>query len=289
MNVFDGIENLQKVKQQLFEVQKVQLHPNIEGLESPLSYGVYKKSGGKPLGVVGKDYMPVNLLNLFNDFENSLLETDVNLNEVEFREFKDGAKVRFKAPLKTIGFTNLRGIQDESVIYLNLQTGFDGLTKTSIYLSMFRMVCTNGMKALKTEFTLSVKNTIGNTGKINFMVNDVRRAVNSANDIQPLLEQLNRRTVTQTEIDQYLLKVTGMDRKTIKDESTRKQNIFDSINKSVGLELSRTGNSLFGLLNGITHYTNHGTNKIDVEQHIFIESGLQMNDKAQAVALEMLN
>ena len=53
-----GIATANQIESKLFDVVKLQLHPNIEGFISPNNYGLYKGTGGNALGVVGGAYEP---------------------------------------------------------------------------------------------------------------------------------------------------------------------------------------------------------------------------------------
>jgi hypothetical protein len=53
----------------LFDVVKSSIYPNLPDFESPLSYGMYRESGGKPLGTVGKDFTPQSPKLIFNLLE----------------------------------------------------------------------------------------------------------------------------------------------------------------------------------------------------------------------------
>ena len=68
---------------------------------------------------------------------------------------------------------------------------------------------------------------------------------------------------------------------------TRKQNILSAVQESIALEFGRTGSTLWGLVNGITHYTNHVASTTDRNDYLLTGAGLKLNDLAQKVAYEM--
>ncbi len=201
---------------------------------------------------------------------------------------KDGAKVRFQIPLKSIEFKNARQVGDVTDVSLCIQTGYDGLTKTSLYLYTHRLICTNGMKASTTEFQASFKNTKGNAGKIVGMCNDVQKAVMQLDGLKDLYLALDKVQINQQIVDEYLKKVADLDVNLSEEWSTRKQNIYDRINESIALEFGRTGATAFGLLNGVTHYTNHVVSGSDNPDFIFVDNGAKMNDKALAFVSTLL-
>lgn len=282
--------HIQTLRDQLFEVKKIQLHPNIDGFNSPDSYGVYRTTGGDPLGVVGSSYEPTQPTFLFDQFVDALQDFDnADISKLKVTELKGGSKLLLSAPIGEVGFKNLRGLEDTMELYVNLQTGFDGLTKSSMFLSSYRLVCSNGMKAYATEFRSSFKNTKGNVGKVNLLVADVRRAVSSGSSFKEMINTLNSRKVTAQEVDEYILKVTGINAKEYHDMTTRKRNILDAINRSIATEFRDTGATAWGLVNAMTRYTNHEASTSNRMDYLFADSGAKINDLAQSVALDYLN
>lgn len=291
MNILSDLQsgnaNIEAIKGNLFDVVKVPLLTNLEGFDNPDSFATYRSTGGAPLGTVGKDFTPTQPKLLFDEFENCLYDTDARMQDVKYLELKGGKKIVFEAPIKTIGFKNLKGEQDEMIVKINLATGFDGLTKTSLFISCFRMVCTNGMKAWRTEFAVSFKNTKGNVGKASSLCYDIAKATDQINDFEAYIKKLDRAQVDQAKVDEFLFKTIGYNEAIRSELGTAKKNILDAVQESIALEFSRTGSTLWGLVNGITHYTNHVARTDDRNDYLLVGGGLKLNDLAQKVALEM--
>jgi hypothetical protein len=72
-----------KIEDSLFDVVKVQLHPNLPDFESPLSTAC-TESGGKPLGTVGKDFTPQSPKLIFE----SLLECIRTNEQIDLSKLK---------------------------------------------------------------------------------------------------------------------------------------------------------------------------------------------------------
>ena len=273
------MNNILKIAESLFDVQKVQLTTGIDGYNLPESFGMYRTTGGQCLGTVGNTYNPTQPAALFDNLIDCLDSQDVDLEKLTYTEMKGGSKIKFTTPFKSVSFKNIRGQEDESIISINLQTGYDGLTKTSLYLSMFRLICTNGMKANKTEFTTSFKNTTGNAGKIGNLCSDVAKSMSMYNDLESILKTLNGQPVNQKQVTEFLNTLTGIDI-TAPDTSTRSKNIYDQMLNSIEIEIQRTGASKWGLLNGITYYTNHVATAENREEYILLEKGMTLNNAA---------
>lgn len=286
----NALANIEKIEAQLFNVVKVPLITNVSGFDAPTAFGMYKTQGGKPLGVVGNDFTPQQPKELFPLFTDGLLNCanqDFDTDKLTYTELKDGKKIIFSVPIGKMGFKNLRGEFDETIITLNLQTGFDGLTKTSLFLSSYRMVCANGMKASVTEFQASFKNTKGNQGKAVSLVGDIVKQVNNVETLNEMYLALNKVQINQTIVDAYVKKVMGLDVNEFSNYGAVKQRNYSAVMESINLELSRTGNTPFGLFNGITHYTNHVSSSQDLD-YLFSGAGTKINDNALKFALELI-
>lgn len=271
--------NLIKITENLFDVEKVQLLTGKEIQEIPAAYGMYRSTGGQCLGVVGNTYNPTQPAQLFDNLIECLDQNNIDISKMEYKEMKGGSKIKFVTPFKTVSFKNIRGVLDESEISITLQTGYDGNTKTSLFLSIFRLICTNGMKANATEFTTAFKNTAGNSHKINNLCSDVARSLNMYNDLESIILSLNGQEVKKKEVNTFLTQLTDIN-PTAPDTSTRSKNIYNDLLSSIDIEFNRTGASKWGLLNGVTYYTNHVATTEAREDYVFLEKGATLNNKA---------
>lgn len=271
----------------MFEVKKIQLHSGIEGFESPNAYGIYKSTGGNALGVVGKDYTPTQPQFLFDNFQACLVSKEIDDSKMQFREIKGGRSIMISCPVKEFSFKNGAKKDDVLSIRVVLTTGYDGRTKTSMFIEVERLICTNGMKAYQSEFAVSFKNVKGNIGKANMLCEDVTKSIAGIDSLTKLYRQLANRKITKEEQRQYILDVTGLDM--LETYSNRKQSVLDAINQSVAIEMKDAGATAWALLNGITRYTNHGAEYVSKDDYLFADSGMFMNNRAQHFAFEMLN
>ena len=287
--------NVELVQSKLFQVQKVQLHPNISGFESPLSYGVYKTTGGRPLGVMGQQFEPMQP----QDFLDSIIHTvhecgaNLDLNTLEFKEFNGGESIEFSVKLPSLEFTNKAGFFDETQNRLTFSTSYNGTKSSSISLYTYRMICSNGMMGWAMQSALKGKNTIGGKAKVLTYCNEVVKIATESLVYSERLKALDSININSSQIEAFKLKLLGYNKASLlagEKPETKKFNILDKINESIELEFSRTGATAFGLLQGITHYTNHvanGSKTISDEEYIRFFQGAKMNDKAQELVFQM--
>lgn len=280
--------NVARIESQLFNVVAKPLVVLEDHFFNPNSFGIYKENGGLPLGVVGKDFMASQPKDLFKALVPCLVDANLSLDKLTYQTFKDDAKISFRTPIKMIGFKNLRGEMDESMLYLNLQTGFDGYTKSSMYLTMMRMVCTNGMKAINTEFSVSFKNTKGNAHNISMLCNDVAKSVNQVETIEAMILRLNSVKFDKKSKALFLTKVLGYDVNEPKEKMHAiRLASLEQIESAIAIEVARTGDTLWGLVNGISYFTNHLNTAKNQADYLYQGGGNLLNMKAQKVALEM--
>lgn len=250
--------------------------------EPPKTKALYKSTGGAPIGEIGKQFsftQPKVLFDAFIDCFGDYKALDVN--KLDYQETKGGSKVRFQVEVADFGFKNGVGKTDDLKTYATLTTGFDGLTKTSLSLECFRLICTNGMKVRGTTSLLSIKNVKGNAGKIESICNDFGKIITASDNIQDWFKHLNTVEVSEVIVQKVIKDSFGYNRAT-EDIGKGRLVTLDDIEARIALEIGRSGGNLWGLLNGITNYTNHGGRaKTDMIAHVYQDGGNAINDRAQ--------
>jgi len=170
-NILNQIErefdNIEAVREKLFEPKLIQLHTGNEMFDSPDAFGVYKNSGGAALGVVGSRYSPMNLEIMLESIVQSVMSCDVNidLSTLDFKEYHGGKKVAFTLALPTTEIKGSPMVGDVIKRRLEFRTGFDGLTKTSITEYMYRLWCSNGASSPHSQVDSFIKKVTGLSAK----------------------------------------------------------------------------------------------------------------------------
>ena len=291
-NILNSIENggahIESLKSQVIKAKKVQLHTGLEGFESPEAFGVYRNTGGQPLGVVGKQFEPCDLELFLEAIQHSVLSSGIecDLTKLQYTEYYEGAKVGFKLPYKTFEIASPM-VGDILQTSLDFRTGFDGKTKMSIGFQSLRLWCTNGAKNWKKDIELSLKNTTNNQAKMLTFTNEVIKAVAETESYVQFMNEACLKSIKQSQIDAFLTSLTGYSVKEYADLTTRKRNILDSINKAIAIEVQNTGASYFSLLQGITRYTTHEVAKGDLDSVMYGHAS-QMNEKAHQLVFAEL-
>ena len=277
-----NINNFETLLNSCFDVQKIQLTTDFSDFDNPSFFGVYKISGGSCLGVVGKNYIPVQP----KIMANSLLDLDIDYSKVKFKTMKNDSKFRFDIPLtEKISFINKFGKEDTTELKICLQSGFDGKTKTSIFIYSNRLICENGAKANFTEFDLSFKNTKGNQGKLISLAHGFFKVKNGIKNLENFYLAMNKVTFDKSILDDYLFQVLSLDKNNL---TTRSRKIYSDVMESFDLEIERTGDTLFGLYNGLTHFINHKAIGNKNEDFTFTENGATIIKKAENFLFSLL-
>ena len=295
--------HLMDVQSQLFEVMKIKLQtPPMSVLKSALgnedleplgdahTYGIYKTTGGPALGTSGERFKPVQPVELLAAFTSCLDESahGVNLAKLQYKERLGGSRIEFSVPLPGISFKNKAGINDRLDMFLTVSTGFDG-TSTKFRLDVERPICTNGWTMINTEFSASIRSTLNAKERIAFSCEEIAKTIATTSDSEELIRALNNADLSGRQTTEFVERVFNLDT-SADDISTRTQNRIDKILEAMEIEMSRTGATLWGALNGVTYYTNHvASTKWDRGDYIMLGTGAAVNKRAQQIALEYLS
>ena len=288
-NIANANQNVANIENQLFDVVLEEFITNNPKRKVKEKFGIYKVTDNDEyqLGDVGNRFQPTQPKAVFQSFCDAILKYGLDTEKMRYTEVKGGEIVRFAIDLEPISYINLRKQEDVTIPTLNLQVGLNGKVTTSMFLSTLRLICTNGAKKSFTEFATSFKNVKGNQGKIVGMFDDVVRCMEEVTDVKELYARMNKVTINQDVVNTYLKRVADIDMKMYNEYAKVTQNSIDAMNKSIELEIGRTGATLFGLYNGLTHYANHEINTKDKDS-VFSGVGSKLIAKAEKVMLELV-
>lgn len=297
-NITGDANNLADVESKLFGIKKLPLYTNVADFKPPKeTFGIYKDTGGNALSVMGKQFEPMQPREFLDSIVNTVHECGANLdlNTLEFKEFNGGRQIEFSIKLEPLAFTNKAGKYDETQNRLTFSTSYDGSKSNTISLYTFRQICTNGMMGWGMDSALKGKNTIGGKSKILLYCSEVVKIITETQDFNARMLGLNEIKIDAKKIEQFKKDLLGYNKETLSQKDgniTKASNILDRINESIELEFSRTGETAYGLLQGITHYTNHVANTsttISDEEFIRYHNGAKLNALAQKLVFAELN
>lgn len=289
-------EAIETIKNQLFTMKssKMTYYHNEQTLLMPNTFAVYRNDKPEnPFGIVTDRYEPIQPIDLLTAFEKAIILNNLDATKLQYIESYGGAKIRFRLPIKTISFTNLRGLQDETKLFLNVETGYDGKTAQKIFIDCYRLVCSNGMRMTTTEATAKYRNTKSNIGSMQLMINQSIPMILKTNEIEELYRTLDKKQITE-KMRQEFIKDTLIENGTKYDKeigfSTKTKHIIEQINKDIEKEIQDAGGTLFALVNGITRYNQHTAVLLRNNRDEFLNygTGAKLNDSALTIAKKML-
>lgn len=311
-------KHVANVEKRFYDVVKVPLVPADPRFKASDSvFGIYKGTGEllsrKPLGV---DFLPMQQ----SEFLNSILYTfsqfgaNLDLNTLSFNEYCGGSKIEFRIKTNPFEFVNPKKLKDITELEIVFSTSYDGSKSNKIGLFTRRLVCLNGMTVANLEGELKGRNTLGGKTKILSYCEELANILNATENWKQKMLQLSKRKLSVKEIEAFKLQLFGFNKETLKAKETEameqgksdaqieqkvgKQNeMLKNIEESIALEFQRTGVTAFGLLQGITHYTNHKGNdvkhiasktEISNDEYIRYYRGAEINNDAQRLVLELI-
>lgn len=283
-------EKISKIENKLFEVEKILLPSPIdkEGriYENAGAFGIYRQDTRKVLGVTKGVFTPTQPKNIFKTFLESILELNIDSNNLNYYELKGGSKILFNLEIAKTTNKNEAGKIDDIVYNLGFITGFDGSTKSQVFLESSRLICSNGMRIKNKEFTLSKKNTINNNISIRDFINNISKVLKEVKDYVRFIEKLNKINIGKTDVENFI--ISCLDIKDTKNVSSQMQRKARKLNEAISIEIDRTGYNAFALLNGATYYTNHMCKTKSLNDFLYLGTGKTINDKAQTFVEELV-
>lgn len=280
-------ERISELKKTLIRPIKLQLHSGLAGYESPNSFGIYRGEGGSCLGVVGKNFHPMNLEMFLDSFIHSIYESNLGLdvNKITYDEYKEGKKIAFTIPLRDYELKESPMRGDILSSKIKVTTGFDGKTIAKVTHYTLRLWCTNGAAGWTDGHEIKFKNTEKNHKRMLVFTDNL---LNVNQDVENYMKQLGSIAnlgINDTQINAYIRNVFGINNDDQKLH-TRTKRILDKINESVAIEMNNTGKTAYSLLQGITRYLTHEVSDGSEEDLIFGGAAV-INKKAHQLIFSM--
>ena len=290
MDILEQIEvessKIEELRSKLPIIEKIPLNVGLEGYNTPNVFGIYKQGGGNCLGISKDSYKPANLSLFLDTIVNSCLEADLNLDldAIDYKEYKGGKKVTFRIPLKEFEIESpmVGDIMKTSLLFT---TGFDTQTKSSLTYSTYRIWCSNGAKSWRNEYAISFKNTKNNADKYLLFSEQIIKTNQDVEEYVKSLGQLAKKPITQEQLDDFYLRVTGVNKKNYEESHGKSQNIFNALQNAFMIESANTGMNAFSLLQASTRYATHEL--AEVEEDLYFGNAATFNQTAHELVYSM--
>lgn len=243
-----------------------------------------RSDSGFNLSVVGKGYhvvQPYQIMQFFTD----LIEKGVQIDVAGALD--GGRKIWCLATNEQAAFS----LTKEDVVkpYIQLVTACDGSMATRCYLTSIRVVCANTLRMSERD----MKNGISISHRSNFDASDVKEKMGlyDASSFAEQADRLASTPMTQKTFDdvmEELFAVRNDEGKLTNASTNAISGVEKSVKTSPGAEFSTAKGTLWGLLNGITHYIDYeGSARNDNNR--FKSSQFGNGAKTKTRALDLLN
>jgi phage/plasmid-like protein (TIGR03299 family) len=235
-------------------------------------YAVRRQDTRDIFTTVKERYVPFQNHELFELADAVANEANLPVHKAGF--FGTGGKVFVQLKgntLKGIGKNN-----DTIENYVTCINSHDGTSSIRWGHSNLTISCQNTFHAVKSKLKSSARHTTKMHDKIKDSVRQIQLVREAQSLLDDKLYQMAEFEVDQNIIDNFLSQITGVDIRLPEDE-LRSKNHGRLINKAMDIknsvykEISYKGANLWGLFNGVTHYTTHvyGRDKTRDEAKMF--------------------
>jgi hypothetical protein len=166
-----------------------------------------------------------------------------------FASFKGGKRV-----MAYLTAPKLNGMLGLNVAdYMILGNGNDGGSSFFTGLTNHVYRCSNMFSS--TNKQIRITHTSGHENRINEAMNTVDLFFNARTGFYEQMEDFAQHTVGYSQRDEFANHVLGLE--SGEEISKRMENNKERLLESINRETSELGTNLFGLFNGVTHYTTH--------------------------------
>lgn len=291
----------------LFDVKTVDLVPNDSAYPNPDSRGIYREDKDDNgnilnrvwLGTVGNQFVPTKPKDMWKLMSEAVgLIDGMDDSCMSFTSFKGGQRYAIDVKLKDMEIiVPKKGAVVGDIVGTSLRfgTGLDGSKSNTLEYSLLRLACTNGMTTTERIKGNRFKNTKGAAVKIEELAYDITTHIKLKDELRDVFNDMAETSWINTKDnrDELYKRTVGFgyaEAEVAKGKS--KQNVIDRLETSLSHEIGDIGANVWGMLNGITWYTNHEvvskSRDNDVDNYISNQLGRTINDKAMKFALELV-
>lgn len=237
----DTNTNWKTLKQPLFSGQ---------GLPTE-TFGLFRSDNNQWLGSVGNRYEVMH--------NQELAEVMVHLQERFGGEIEggtlgriDGQKIFYQMSLKD-GIIN----EDKVKRYITCMNSHDGSSSIGFGSTNMVVSCSNTFHKAMKDLS-KFRHTASASERLSFAVREFERALEEDNRLMHTYDRMTEVAINPTILSRVMQNVFNVDMNKKQDEvSPRKLNQVKDFEVALSKETNEKGNTLWGLFNAVTYYTNH--------------------------------
>ena len=233
------------------------------------SYGLFRSDNNAWLSTVGERYVPMQ--------NAELAEIMVRIQQRFGGDIKGnamgriaGQKVYYQLSLEDYSING-----DTLKRHITCLNSHDGSHSIGFGSTNTVISCSNTFHMAMKDLS-KFRHTMSASQRLQFAVDEFEKALILDDNLMLTYKAMNRVSVDQTIIESVMQKIFKVDMNSkVSDNSTRKKNQIENFGKAMSHELAAKGNTLWGLFNAVTYYTNHIDNKGD--ENLMTGSGYKKN------------
>jgi len=246
-------------------------------------------SNGKIHGKVATKNSLLPLQDLIEIAYEVNLESELNLqfDRASIEYFSDQSIAELRIPLGVSRFRTRNGFNDKTDLFLFIKTGFGGNRCTEVGVYTYRFTCSNGMEIRHGLSYVKCKHTERMNEKIKVFLTEVLpNFTSSVKDFTKMAKKFDSKDITDEQVEAFRMKFFNYK----KDEelSTKKSNMLAEFNISMKKEMDKVGQTVWGLLQSATNFTNH-RHYSNSDDFCITGTGATLNATAEKHCLELVN
>jgi hypothetical protein len=283
-------EKVETLKEQVFEVFETPSTIFCPLTDELIKDGFYtiSNSNGKIHGKVSsKDsLLPLDQLIDIAYSVNIDLDLGLQFDRAVIEYFANESIAQLKIPMGKSAFKTRNGFDDGSDVFLFIKTGFGGVCRTEVGIYTYRWACTNGLVVRHGLQYFQAKHTEKMNERVKIFLSEVLpNMTKSVFEYTKMASRFDAKDVTDEQIEAFRQKFFNY--KKDDELSTKKLNMIDAFNQSMREEMERVGQTVWGLLQSATNFTNHKHYSKSREFHI-VGAGANQNAVAEKYCLDLV-
>jgi phage/plasmid-like protein (TIGR03299 family) len=236
---------------------------------------ILRTDDGSCLGVVGKDYTPMELEESFSIFDSLLADERATMDSLKV--FENGKKVVYTTNLQSFEVQN----NDRLVPKMHILQSFDGSKAYQVFFTAYRLVCKNGLVMLSEKSIMNIRHTVSLPERAKFAEVALEKAFTYFDGMKQVMFDMVKTKINEEYANAVLDQVIGKSIDENGKYKTRTINIKDAILNLYMNGQGNNGETKWDLYNGISEFVTHERgNEDNREFSNLMGSGYIMNQNA---------
>ena len=229
------------------------------GLDINTHKALFRSDNQAILGVVGKNYEPIQNHELFAFTD--ILAKEYDAKYAHAYALNDGRRVAIQ--LEINGGMEIKN-DDRVMKYITVTGSHDGSGSVRAYATAYRLWCSNqlniGYRNRHREYTISLRHTTNVRERFKEAQAIFNLSIDAFSQFEVQAKQLAEKVVDGNMVDKFLTEILGEPIKADGASSVRIQNKRDEVTHLFQHGKGNDGKTAWDLLNGLTEFIDHGTN-----------------------------